>query len=315
MKKYLAIALILISTSQVLAQQDPQYTQYMYNTISINPAYAGSRGALSIAGLYRTQWVGLDGAPETGTFNIHSPIGDGRIGLGFSLVNDRIGEGTVEDTYFDVAVSYTIPVSETAKFSFGIKGGGHLLNVDFTKLSQYTPELTAMNNVENKFSPNIGLGLYYHTNKWYVGLSAPNILETEFYDNQQVQAASGSTVFVATKRINYYLIGGYVFDIDKEWKLKPTVLAKAVDGAPLQVDLSANFLFKNKLTLGAAYRWDAAFSALAGFQISEQLMLGLAYDREVTELGSTQFNNGSYEVFLRFELVKNFKKLINPRFF
>ncbi len=314
MKKYLAIALILITTFQVLAQQDPQYTQYMYNTISVNPAYAGTRGALSIAGLYRTQWVGLDGAPETGTFNIHSPVKDGRVGVGFSLINDRIGEGTVEDTYFDVVVSYTIPTSETGKLSFGIKGGGHLLNVDFTRLSQYTQELNSSANIDNKFSPNIGLGVYYHTNKWYLGLSAPNILETEFYDNQ-VQTASGNATFLATKRMNFYLIGGYVFDLDQDWKLKPTFLAKAVDGAPLQVDVSANFLFREKLTLGAAYRWDAAFSALAGFQITDQLMLGLAYDREVTELGRTEFNNGSYEVFLRFELVKNFKKLISPRFF
>lgn len=314
MKKYLVIALILITTFQVLAQQDAQYTQYMYNTLSVNPAYAGSRGALSIAGLYRTQWVGLDGAPETGTFNIHSPIKDGRLGIGFSLINDRIGEGTVEDTYFDVAVSYTIPTTKTGKISFGIKGGGHLLNVDFTRLSQYTQELTGDNNVDNKFSPNIGLGVYYHTNKWYLGFSAPNILETEFYDNQQ-QNSSGNTSYLATKRINYYLIGGYVFDLDEDWKLKPTFLAKAVTGAPLQVDLSANFLFKQKLTLGAAYRWDAAFSALAGFQLTEQIMLGLAYDREVTELGQTKFNNGSYEVFLRFELVKNYKKLISPRFF
>ncbi|WP_340199328.1 PorP/SprF family type IX secretion system membrane protein [Ascidiimonas sp. W6] len=319
MKKYYValIVLLMFSVQFMQSQQDAQYTQYMYNTLSVNPAYAGNRGVLSIAGLYRSQWVGLDGAPETGTFNIHSPIGPkGKVGLGLSIVNDRIGEGVNEETYFDVAFSYTVQTSEKGKLSFGLKAGGHLLSIDFTKLNQFTTELGQENNIDNKFSPNIGAGIYYHTSKFYLGLSAPNFLKTDHFDESPTFNSEGRNVsYIAGERINYYLITGYVFDLNSNLKFKPALLTKAVSGAPLQVDLSANFLFNDKFTLGAAYRWDAAVSALVGFQISDQLMLGLAYDRETTELGRTEFNNGSFEVFLRFELFKNFEKIVSPRFF
>lgn len=317
MKKYLAIAFILtIMFQEVNAQQDPQYTQYVYNTLSVNPAYAGNRGVLSFAGLYRSQWVGLDGAPETGTFNVHSPVGEGRVGLGFSVVNDRIGEGVNEETYFDIAFSYTIPTSVRGNLSLGLKAGGQLLNVDFTGLNQFTQELTADNNIDNRFAPNFGLGVYYHTDKFYVGLSAPNILETDHFEESQQQVATGqSASFLARERVNYYLIGGYVFDLSPSWKFKPAFLAKGVAGAPLQLDLSANFLYSDRLTLGAAYRLDAAFSGLVGFQVSDSIQLGLAYDREITELGNSQFNSGSFEVFLRFELSKSLNRIISPRFF
>lgn len=319
MKKYYValIVLLMFSVQFMQSQQDAQYTQYMYNTLSVNPAYAGNRGVLSIAGLYRSQWVGLDGAPETGTFNIHSPIGPkGKVGLGLSIINDRIGEGVNEETYFDVAFSYTVQTSETGKLSFGLKAGGHLLNVDFTRLSQFTTELGQENNIDNKFSPNIGAGVYYHTNKFYLGLSAPNFLQTDHFDESPTFNSEGRNVsYIASERINYYLIAGYVFDLNDNLKFKPALLTKAVSGAPLQVDVSANFLINDKFTLGAAYRWDAAVSALVGFQISDQLMLGLAYDRETTELGRTEFNDGSFEVFLRFELFKSFDKIVSPRFF
>nr|WP_204336015.1 type IX secretion system membrane protein PorP/SprF [Leptobacterium flavescens] len=314
---YIAIIFLLILTVQeTKAQQDAQYTQYIYNTLSVNPAYAGSRGVLSFAGLYRSQWVGLDGAPETQTLNVHSPVGKGKVGLGLSIVNDQIGDGVNQETYFDVAFSYTIQTSEAAKLSFGLKAGGQLLNIDFTRLNQFTTELVADNNIDNKFSPNIGLGLYYHTDKFYLGLSAPNLLETDHFDESPLQDATGRPVsYIARERINYYLIAGYVFNLNSSLKFKPAVLTKAVSGAPLQVDLSANFLFNDKFTFGAAYRWDAAFSGLFGFQISDSLLLGLAYDREITELGRTQFNDGSFEVFLRFELFKKVDKLVSPRFF
>ncbi len=319
MKKYYIILIVLLVASfqSVEAQQDAQYTQYMYNTLSINPAYAGSRGVLSIAGLYRSQWVGLDGAPETGTFNIHSPIGPkGKVGLGFSVINDRIGEGVNDETYFDIAFSYTIQTSPTGKMSFGLKAGGHLLNVDFTRLNQFTSELGQDNNIDNRFSPNLGLGFYYHTDKFYVGLSAPNLLETDHFEESPTFNTEGRSVsYISRERINYYLITGYVFDLNPTLKFKPALLTRAVSGAPLQVDLSANFLFNEKLILGAAYRWDAALSGLVGFQISDQLMLGLAYDRETTQLGRAEFNDGSFEVFVRFELFRNFDKIISPRFF
>lgn len=295
------------------AQQDAQYTQYMFNTMSVNPAYAGSRGQLSIAALYRSQWVGLDGAPTSQTLNLHSPIRNSKLGYGISIVNDEIGDGVVQETFFDGVLSYTLDVSREGKLSFGLKVGGNLLNLDFQQLRNFDAEPVAQNNIENRFSPNFGLGMYYHAERFYLGLSAPNLLETEYFDNSRQDA--NTVQFLSQERINFYLITGYVFDLNANVKFKPALLTKMVGGAPLQIDLSANFMFNEKFTLGAAYRWDAAVSALAGFQLSEQLMLGLAYDRETTALGGTQFNNGSFEVFLRFELLKSFNRLVSPRFF
>ncbi|SDF55157.1 PorP/SprF family type IX secretion system membrane protein [Cellulophaga baltica] len=310
MNKYFLTIIITVAGLFIgHAQQDAQYTQYMYNTISVNPAYAGSRGVLSIAALHRSQWVGLDGAPTTQTLNLHTPVSR-RVGLGLSIVNDEIGNGTNQDTYFDAAFSYTIPTSEEGKLSFGLKAGGHFLNVDFSKLRNYGAE-SNLPNVDNKFSPNFGAGVYYHTNNFYSGLSVPNFLQTEHFDS----AGTNSSSFLAEERLNIYFITGYVFDLNPNLKFKLAGLVKAVKGAPLQIDVSANFLINDKFSVGAAYRWDAAVSLLAGFQISEQLMLGLAYDKETTDLGATRFNDGSFEVFLRYEFLTRYKKVITPRFF
>lgn len=314
-RKHFLIPLVLIGISiqGLIAQQDAQYTQYMFNTLTVNPAYAGSRGQLSFAGLYRSQWVGLDGAPETFSFNLHSPIRNSRLGYGVSLVNDNIGDGVVQETYLDAVLSYTIDVSLDAKLSFGLKAGGNMLSLDFNGLRNFDQEVVQQDNIDNQFNPNFGLGIYYHTDKFYMGVSAPNILETEYFDNDAND--SNSVNFLSSERINFYLITGYVFDLNADLQFKPALLTKAVGGAPLQVDLSANFLYADKFYFGGAYRLDAAISALAGFQITDQIMLGLAYDRETTELGGTQFNDGSFELFLRLELLKAFQRTVSPRFF
>lgn len=310
----LALFLVLVGfqSQDLLAQQDAQYTQYMYNTLSINPAYAGSRGGLSILGLHRSQWVGLDGAPRTQTFSIHSPVGDSkRVGLGLNVVNDEIF--ITNETYIDGSFSYTIPTSEEGKLSFGLKAGIHLLDVNYNEASQFNVnDPLTENNIDNRFSPQVGVGLFYHTNKFYAGFSAPNLLQTEHFDDSQNTNDPNAT-FLAQERVNYYLTSGYVFDITSDFKLKPAGLVKWVAGAPLQVDLTANALLYDKLTLGLAYRWSASLSALVGFQLSDSIMLGFAYDRETTEL--QQFNDGSYEVFLRFEIFNNPKRLLSPRFF
>lgn len=308
---YITLLLILTAIGGLIAQQDAQYTQYMYNTMSVNPAYAGSRGVFSITGLHRSQWVGLDGAPTTQTLSFNTPVSK-RVGVGLSIVNDDIGNGTNQDTYFDGVFSYTIPTSNTGKLSFGLKAGGHLLNIDFSKLRSYTNSNVPLEgqNIEKKFSPNFGAGMYYHTEKFYAGLSVPNFLKTEHFDT-----SGSSSTGVAKERLNLYFITGYVFELNPDLKFKPTALFKAVQGAPLQVDLSANFMLRDKLTLGAAYRWDAALSALVGFQLSDQFMVGLAYDKETTELGSTAFNDGSFEIMLRYELKSRYKKVLTPRFF
>ena len=313
--KHYIVSLILIFTTMggLLAQQDAQFTQYMYNTMSVNPAYAGSRGQLSMAGLYRSQWVGLEGAPKTFTLNLHSPVRNSKLGYGVSIINDNIGDGVVQETYLDGVLSYTIDVSREGKLSFGLNFGGSLLNLDFAGLNNFDDEPILGDNIDNKFSPNFGLGVYYHTNKFYLGVSAPRLIQADYFDNSQRDP--NSVQFLSTQKINFYLITGVVLDLNSQLKVKPALLTKVVGGAPLQVDLYASFLLNEKFSFGAAYRWDAAFSALIGFQLSDQLMLGLAYDKETTDLGSTRFNDGSFEIFLRFELVKSFQRLVSPRFF
>ena len=309
MKKRLLIFIVILVASSSYAQQDSQFTNYMYNTININPAYAGSRGVLSIFGLHRNQWVGLDGAPVTNTFSLNAPINNSNIGIGFSIVNDRIGPS--DENNISVDVSYSIKTSEKYKLSFGIKGTANLLNVDFTKLNIYNPgDYLAQYNVDNKFSPNVGAGVYFHSNKTYFGFSVPNMLETKHFDKDQTSFSAES---VASERMHYYFIAGHVIDLNTSIKFKPALLTKIVNGAPLQLDMSANFLINNKFTAGLAYRWDAAFSALAGFQISDSWFIGYGYDMEVTKLAN--YNSGSHEIFLRYELFKNYDKVVSPRFF
>ncbi|MFG4002522.1 type IX secretion system membrane protein PorP/SprF [Flavobacterium aquidurense] len=301
MKKLVLI--FMFFTVVCSAQQDSQYTQYMYNTITINPAYAGSRGALSVFGLYRTQWVGLDGAPETSTFSVNTPLNNSDLGLGVSLVNDKIGP-TNENT-LSADLSYTVPTSETFKLSFGIKGTANLFNLDVNKLSFEDQGDPQFQDLRNKISPNIGAGVYWHSDKAYVGVSIPNFIETNRYSNND------NAIF--KDKINYYFMAGYVFDIDYYVKFKPAVLTKMVQGAPLQVDLSGNFMFNDKFVVGLAYRWSASVSALAGFQVSDGLYIGYGYDHETTNL--RKYNSGSHEIFLRFEFFNNYNRITSPRFF
>ncbi|MFW0739576.1 type IX secretion system membrane protein PorP/SprF [Flavobacterium sp. T12S277] len=285
------------------AQQDSQFTQYMYNTLTINPAYAGSRGTTSIFGLYRTQWIGLEGAPKTGSFSVHTPLNNSKLGMGVSLVNDKIGP-TDENT-LSADISYTVPTSATFNLSFGIRGTGNLFSLDPNKLSPERQGDPQFQNLKSVFSPNIGAGVYWYSDKAYIGLSIPAFIETNRYNDNNVS--------IYKDKICYYFIGGYVFDLSPSIKFKPAVLTKMSAGASLQIDLSANFMYNEKFVLGAAYRSNAAVSALAGFQITEGLFVGYAYDFDTTALRN--YNSGSHEIFLRFELFKNQKSIMSPRFF
>lgn len=302
LKKISLVWGLFLAGLTMYSQQDSQYTQYMYNTINVNPAYAGSRDAISVFGLYRTQWVGLDGAPDTGVFSISSPVGE-RLGLGLSFVNDRIGisdESTIAADF-----SYAIPISENYKLAFGLKATAHLLNVDFNKLNVHSGDPDFQNNIDNLFSPNVGAGIYLYSDKFYVGLSVPHILETDHYDD--------NTTSVASERMHGYLITGYVFDLSDRTKFKPAALAKAVEGSPLQVDLTGNFMFNEKFVLGVAWRWSAAVSGLAGFQVNDNWFIGYSYDAETTRLAN--YNSGSHEIFLRYEIMNRNRRIISPRFF
>jgi type IX secretion system PorP/SprF family membrane protein len=254
------------------AQQDAQFTQYMYNTINVNPAYAGSRGALSIFALHRTQWVGLDGAPVTNAVSINTPLNGSNLGLGVSVINDRIGP-TDENT-ISADLSYTIPTSESFKLSFGIKGTANLFDLNTNELNPLDTDPSLQNY--SKFSPNIGAGLYLHSDKAYLGLSIPNFIQTNRYDDNDVR--------IFKEKINTYLIAGYVFDLNQDIKFKPALITKMVEGAPLQIDISGNVMFSEKFVVGVAYRWSAALSGMVGFQVSDGLYIGYGYDKETTNL-------------------------------
>ena len=302
MKTRILLFVLMFTGVVSYAQQDAQFTQYMYNTINVNPAYAGSRGALSIFALHRTQWVGLDGAPVTNAVSINTPINGSNLGLGVSLINDKIGPANENTISADL--SYTIPTSETFKLSLGIKGTANLFNLDVTKLDPKDAGDESFQNY-NKFTPNIGAGVYLHSDKAYLGLSIPNFIQTNRYDDNDVR--------IFKEKINTYLIAGYVFDLNQDIKFKPALITKMVEGAPLQIDISGNFMFSKKFVVGVAYRWSAALSGMVGFQVSDGLYIGYGYDRETTNLKN--YNSGSHEIFLRYEIFKKIDKITTPRFF
>jgi type IX secretion system PorP/SprF family membrane protein len=304
--RIIGLVLMLLSVA-TYGQQDAQFTQYMYNTIVVNPAYAGSRQSMNIFALHRTQWVGLEGAPVTNSFSINTPISNSNVGIGLSVVNDKIGPSVENNIAADF--SYSVATSENYKMSFGLKASANLLNIDFTKLD-YAGGPIFEENVDNKFSPNIGVGFYLHSDISYIGISVPNLIETVHFDKG---ATSSSSSHVAAEKINYYLIAGHVFELSPSVKFKPALLTKFVQGSPLQVDVSANFLMNEKFAAGLAYRWSAAMSAMVGFQASDSWFIGYSYDFDTTALAN--YNSGSHEIFLRYELFQSYDKIISPRFF
>ncbi|MDQ6473082.1 type IX secretion system membrane protein PorP/SprF [Flavobacterium sp. LHD-80] len=306
MEKRLFILVILISlnTSFVRGQQDSQFTNYMYNTMSFNPAYTGTRDALSVLALYRNQWMGIDGAPETINFSAQAPVGK-KVGLGINVISDKIF--VVNESVIDLMFSYKVDVSYRAKLSLGIKGGLNIFNVDFTQANTGPKDPNDLNlSITNEISPQVGVGAYYYTDTFYTGLSVPNIIETNHFNDSERN--------IKTERLHLYYIIGKVFELNSNLKFKPSGLLKIVSGSPIQVDVSTNFMVYDKLTLGLAYRWDAALSALAAFQVSDRWLIGYAYDWETTKLSN--YNSGSHEFFLRFELINKSKsRLVTPRFF
>ena len=302
-KKALFSLLTTLFCTVVLAQQESQYTQYMYNTMLFNPGYTGSREVGSFFGMFRTQWVGIKGAPTNGSISYHQPMQELRnVGLGGSIFRESIGPQN--QTQLAIDASYTLNF-ENSKLAFGIKGSGSLFQINYDELRKQDNTDVTLAGTESVFSPNIGAGVYWYTNKFYLGFSVPNMLETTHYKDQSVSVLKNAQ--------HFYFIGGYVFNLSDNVKFKPAVLTKASFGAPLQVDGSVIFMFNEKFVIGAAYRWDAAVSIMAGFQANDRWFIGYGYDYETTEL--SKYNSGSHEIFLRYELVKTYKKIVSPRFF
>ncbi len=302
------IALFFVGVFTVQSQQLPQFTQYMYNTISINPAYAGSREVLSIVGLHRSQWAGLDRAPETQTISIHSPLRNDKIGVGFSFINDQLGYENF--TYLYADFSYTINVSYDIKLAFGLKGGFTQYKID-EELKNAEPNDPAIIGIRNRWEPNFGAGFLMHTNKWYIGLSAPRLLNID-HNKLNISGVEYGII----DRVSYYLTGGYVFNLSNTVKFKPATLIKATRGAPLSYDITANFLFNEKFWLGGSYRineFTGALGALVDFQISKQFRIGYAYEHPLSDIN--QYSNGTHEILVMFELGEKNYRAKSPRYF
>ncbi|MBT8377513.1 MAG: type IX secretion system membrane protein PorP/SprF [Winogradskyella sp.] len=294
--KIAALTSIMLLSLYASAQQDPQFTQYMYNMSVINPAYAtADESILNIGGHYRTQWVGLEGAPKTASFFAHTPI-DEKIELGISFTNDNIGDVVNENNvYADFA--YVLQVGLESKISLGLKAGVTLFDTTFDGFvlqSGGTNSDVAFNENISKAFPNVGLGAFYFTDNYYLGLSAPNLLTTKHIETENGVRATG------VQNTHYFLTGGYVFDINQNVKLKPAFMARAVSGAPLAIDITANALINEKLEAGLGYRVGDAISALVNFRVSPDLRIGYAYDYTTTNLGD--YNSGSHEIFILFDV-------------
>ena len=297
--KYLLVLLVVFLTSKVRAQQDPQFTHYMYNMSVMNPAYATDNAdVINLGGLYRAQWVGIKGAPTTQTFFAHKPLSK-RVEVGISIVHDEIGDVVKENNIF-ADFAYVIPINETVKLSLGLKAGVTLFDTNFNGfvLTDPAPDPAFQNNISQVF-PNIGAGMYLFGPNYYAGFSAPNLMTSRHIETINGRAGSG------VESVHFFLTGGYVFTFNgnDNLKLKPAFMAKGVEGAPLSLDLTTNILINNKFELGAGYRMGDSVSALASFYISPSLRIGYSYDYTLTNLDA--FNSGSHEVFLLFDLDLN----------
>ncbi|QOD60115.1 type IX secretion system membrane protein PorP/SprF [Polaribacter haliotis] len=305
MKKIIVILAVIFFTVSVKAQQDPQYTQYMYNMNIINPAYAGSYDVLSINLLGRSQWVGIDGAPRTLTMGINSPVGK-NVGLGLSVIVDEIGPVQEQNVYGDF--SYTLKVGENANLALGLKAGFTFFNICLPCLNEVNEgDQAFVNQNANKVMPNIGAGAFYYTDKFYAGLSIPNLLKTFHFDKK------GGQISRASETKHFFFTSGYVFDLSNDVKLKPSTMIKAAEGSPLSIDFSGNVLLYDKLEFGLSYRLDESVSALINVRATNTLRIGYAYDYTLTNLGN--FNSGSHEIFVLFNFDFERNKIKSPRFF
>ena len=309
-KIYLTIVTTVLLISNIQAQQDPHYTQYMYNMNVMNPAYAGSKENLSGGLLYRQQWAGVQGAPKTATFNIQSPIAK-NIGLGFSAVSDKIGPVEENNTYADV--SYTLNLKGEKKLAFGIKAGATFQKIGlFSEIGNgYTVQandLAFKENTSNIYM-NIGAGLFYYSKKYYMAFSVPNMLSAT-----QLKVTENNQQYNFGKEIqHYFLTGGYVFSLTPNTKFKPSMMLKSAFKAPVSLDLSANFLFFEKLEGGLTYRLNDSFGAMVNLKVLPSLRVGYAYDHIISDLNVT--TPASHEFMLLFDLNFPKKSSVSPRFF
>lgn len=309
-KQFITLVILALFALDAQAQQDPHYTQYMYNMNVMNPAYAGSKETLSIGLLYRQQWVNVDGAPKTATFSIHSPVGK-KVGLGLSVISDKIGPVEENNIYGDF--SYTLNLGGEHRLAMGIKTGLTFQKVGlFSDIGNgYVPQpgdVAFQQNSSNSYF-NIGTGLFYYTQKYYIAASVPNMLEATYLDVHE----NGQQYQFGSEKQHFFLTGGYVFNLSDKTKFKPSFMVKSAFNAPVSLDLSANVLFIDKFEVGATYRLDDSFGAMVNYAISPSVRIGYAYDHITSALNVT--TPSSHEFMLLFDLNMSKKVSISPRFF
>ena len=297
--------LMLIAFLDANAQQDPHYTQYMYNMNIINPAYAGSKENLSFGLLYRKQWIEIEDAPTTFSFSGSAPVGK-NVGLGLSIISDKIGPVEENNVYGDF--SYTLNLGGEHRLALGLKAGVTFQKIGLRSIIQPTlpdPNDGAFAEDTNNTKLNIGTGLFYYTNKYYFALSIPNMLKSAHLDYNGIK--------YGTEIQHYFITGGYVFDLNANLKFKPFAMVKSAFNAPTSFDISTNFLYLEKFEMGATYRLQDSFGAMVNYAISPSLRIGYAYDHIVSDLKVT--TPSSHEIILLFDL--NFPKKVSrsPRYF
>jgi type IX secretion system PorP/SprF family membrane protein len=289
------------------AQQVPMYTHYMYNTLSINPAYAGSRDALTVTALHRSQWVDFKGAPITQTITAHAPLRNEHVGLGISLVNDKIGP--INNSSVNLDFAFMMKLSENSKLALGLSAGSNMLqaNLSALELDQQNDPVFE-NNINNQIHPNFGFGAYYSMERFYAGISVPSLLQNSY-------SATNQTSDIIKEQRHYFLITGAMFDLGPKLAFKPTALLKVTEAAPIQGDLTASFIINKRVLLGAMIRSGDAYGALIGVDITEQLHVGYSYDFSYG-LETFTYNQGSHEIVLRYDFLSASKKQIHsPRYF
>lgn len=290
---FILLLLLVMAGNSATAQQDAMYTQYMFNGLAVNPAYAGSREVLSVTALYRRQWVGIPGAPQTQTLAIDGPFKSKKIGLGLLLSNDKIGISRTTNVFGNYAFKI---VTDKGTLSLGLRGGASFFRADFTSvdLNSNSPNDPGFSQMVKKTMLNFGAGIYYNTDKFYIGAAIPHLLNNTLQNN----AALVTNELVAREYLHLFITGGYLFELSPDLKLKPSFLFKGSRGAPLELDINANLWLKDLVGVGLSYRSKADVSIMAEVQALSQLRFGYAYDRSTTRL--VKFNSGSHELMLTY---------------
>lgn len=306
MKRIIFISLTIICFGNILkGQQDAMFTHYMYNTLWLNPAYAGTRDAFTITGIHRSQWVGFEGAPIDQTITMHTPFFNGKMGAGLSILNDKIGP--TKSTIVALDLDYQVKLSKKSKLSFGLKGLANIYSNSLNTLELDNQNDMAFAENTQRVLPNLGAGIYYYRERFYVGFSSPKLLENKL--------STGVSGTLSKEQRHYFFIMGTVFDLGKNLKLKPTFFIKATESAPIEGDVTANFLIKDKFIIGAMYRTGDAVGVLLGYNFTEQFTLGYSFDWSMANT-TGKYNSGSHEIMLRYDLISKQKaKIKSPRFF